>query len=321
MKKTFTIIVSLVAIMALFISCSGREGGSPRGRQFLTIKTSAIGGTWHASGAAWAKLINQNSNYIAVNSTSPGLEFETMQRLRDGTVQLGFAGTSTAYFGRVGGRIWDEPIDIVALFATHPGIFNVVALDAPGIESLRDLRGRTIATYAPGNYWGDMALDLLALHGVTPDNSRIMRIMKNDSARMLADGQIDAIFHKYGFGHGTLRQLSTARRIKFVEGEPLLMQQWLDRNPFFTTVTFGAEFGVANAEQLVSNYVAIAHGSLPEETAYLVTKIWFENRPWLLETLPNITPHINWNNPRDGVTIPFHPGAVRYFREVGLWID
>lgn len=322
MKKFTKIVVSLMIVMALFFSCSGKESNNSstsKGKKFLQIKSSGIGGTWHACGAAWAKLISENSNYIAVNSTSPGLEFETMQKLRDGTVDLGFAGTSTAYFGRVGGKIWPDPIDIVALFCTQPGIFNVVGLDLPGVNTISDLKGKTITTYTEGNYWGDMALELLEIHGVTPANSKIMRIMKNDSARMLSDGQVDFIIHKYGYGHGTLKQLATARKIKFIEGDPDKMKIYLERNPFFDTVPFGEEFGVGNAQQLVSNYVAITIGSLHEDIAYLVTKIWFENKAYLLETLPSITPYINWSDPTEQVTIPFHPGAIKYFKEVGLW--
>ena len=322
MKNFSKIVFSLIIVLALLLSCSGGSSDkSSKQRNFLQIKTSGIGGTWHACGAAWAKIITENSNFIAVNSTSPGLEFETMQKLRDGTVQLGFSGTSTAYFGRIGGKVWADPIDIVALFATQPGIFNVVALDLPGINSLSDLKGKTICTYTEGNYWGDMAIQLLELHDVTQENSRIMRIMKNDSARMLSDGQVDAIFHKYGYGHGTLKQLATARKIKFLAAAPDKMAEYLKLNPFFRTVSFGEEFGVANAEQLVSNYVAIAHGSLPEDIAYLVVKIWFENKDYLMQTLPNIAPWIPWDNPKEDVTIPFHPGAIKYFKEVGLWKD
>ncbi|MCL2294002.1 MAG: TAXI family TRAP transporter solute-binding subunit [Spirochaetes bacterium] len=317
MKKISIIVLSLVIVMALFISCHGGTERAPR--EFLQISTSAIGGTWHASGAAWAQLISQNSHFIAVNSTSPGLEFETMQRLEVGQVQLGFSGIGTAHLGRIPGKIWDEGVDVVALFATHPGFMNLIILDTPAITSVRDLRGRTIATYTSGNYWGDMAITFLELHGVTQENSRIMRIMKNDSARMLSDGQIDAIFHKYGHGHGTLRQLSTARRVRFLEGEPDLTEIFLSKYPFFRVEAFGDEFGIPNALQLVSNYVAITHSSLPKETAYLVTRIWFENRPFLMNALPNIAPWLPWDNPQQDVTIPFHPGAIRYFKEVGLW--
>ncbi len=324
MKNFTKILITFLISMMLFFSCSGKEQGSAnssssKSKKFIQIKTSAIGGTWHACGAAWAKLISENTDYIAVNSASPGLEFETMQKLKDGTVDLGFAGTSTAYYGWKGGTIWEQPIDLVALFATQPGILNVVGLDQPGINTISDLKGKTIATYPEGNYWGDMVLELLALHDVTPANSRIMRIMKNDSARMLADGQVDCIIHKYGYGHGTLKQLAASRKIKFIEGDPDKMKVYLEKNPFFKTVSFGDEFGVANAQQLVSNYVAITMASFPEDLAYLVTKIWFENKQYLLETLPSITPYINWDDPTEGVTIPFHPGAIKYFKEVGLW--
>ncbi|MCQ2603444.1 MAG: TAXI family TRAP transporter solute-binding subunit [Spirochaetia bacterium] len=333
MKKFFRTCVILIAILMLTTACSKKaettevsssDSSAPVAapapqKKFLQIKTSAIGGTWHACGAVWAKLISENTPYIGVNSASPGLEFETMQKLKEGTVDLGFAGTSTAYYGWKGGVIWEEPIDLVALFATQPGILNFVGIDKPGINTLKDLKGKTIATYPVGNYWGDMVLEILALHGVTEENSRIMRIMKNDSARMLADGQVDCIVHKFGYGHGTLKQLAASRKIKFIEGDPDIMKAYLEKNKFFKTVPFGEEFGVANAEQLVSNYVAITMASLPDEIAYEVTKIWFENKDYLNKTLPSIAPYINWDDPTDGVTIPFHPGAIKYFKEVGLW--
>lgn len=63
---------------------------------FLQIKSSAIGGTWHACGSAWANLICSRSGYVAANSVSPGLEFETMEKLKEGKVDIGFAGTSMA---------------------------------------------------------------------------------------------------------------------------------------------------------------------------------------------------------------------------------
>lgn len=325
MKKKLKTIAMVVIVMSLLISCSGKDGkttssdSESKQKKFLQIKTSAIGGTWHACGAVWAKLISENTEYITVNSASPGLEFETMQKLNDGSVDLGFAGTSTAYYGWKGGTIWEEPIDLVALFATQPGILNAVGLDQPGVNTLSDLKGKTITTYPEGNYWGDMVIDLLELHGVTEENSKIMRIMKNDSARMLADGQVDAIIHKYGYGHGTLKQLAAARKIKFIGGDTDKMNIYMQENPFFKTVPFGEEFGVASSQQLVSNYVVITMASFPEDLAYEVTKIWFENKDYLIETLPSVAPYINWDDPTDGVTIPFHPGAIKYFKEIGLW--
>lgn len=319
MKKiVIAVLISVILVSTGFAAGKSEEGQSKQ-RKFLQIKTSAIGGTWHACGAAWAKLISDNTDFIAVNSASPGLEFETMQRLKDGTVQIGFSGTSTAYYGWKGGYIWDDPIELRALFATQPGIFNVVGLDQPGINTISDLKGKTITTYPVGNYWGDMAIDLLKMHGVTSENSRIMRIMKDESARMLADGQVDAIIHKYGYGHGVLKQLVATRPIKFIEGDPKIMKTYLEQNPFFATVPFGEEFGVKNAEQLVSNYMVIVMDNLPDDIAYLVTKIWFENKDYLLKTLPSITPYINWEDPTEGVAMPFHPGAIKYFKEVGLW--
>ncbi len=287
--------------------------------KFLHIKSSAIGGTWHACGSAWANLICRDSEYIAANSISPGLEFETMRKLRDGKVEIGYAGTSMADMAYRGGIFWDKPLKgLRALFATQPGVLNFIVHNDSEVKSLSGLKGKKIATYSEGNFWGDFVIELLKLHGVDEKNSEILRMMKNDSADLFIDREIDAVIHKFGYGHGTLKKICDSSDIRFLEGNPDIIREVLVRYPYFRLTLFGEEVGAENAYQLVSNYLTVCMEDLPEETAYEVTKIWFENREYLIDLLPTITSRINWNNPAEGVTIPFHKGAVRYFREKEL---
>jgi TRAP transporter TAXI family solute receptor len=264
-------------------------------------------------------LISSNSEYIAVNSISPGLEFETMQKLKAGKVDIGFSGTSMAEMAYRGGVFWKKPVKgLRALFATQPGILNFIAHKNSGINSISDLKGKRIATYSDGNYWGDFVIELLNLHGVNSDNSTILRIMKNDSTRMFINREIDAVIHKFGYGHGKLKEICKTADIEFLEGDPDIMNEFLEKYPSFRLILFGEENGAENTLQLVNSYMTICMEDLPDETAYEITKIWYENRDYLINLLPTIASYINWDNPAEGVTIPFHDGAIKYFKEKGL---
>ncbi len=92
--KPFYILISCL----LIFSCSDSKNNTNNADKkygdwnFLQIKSSAIGGTWHACGSAWANLICSRSGYVAANSVSPGLEFETMEKLKEGKVDIGLQG-------------------------------------------------------------------------------------------------------------------------------------------------------------------------------------------------------------------------------------
>ncbi len=142
--------------------------------------------------------------------------------------------------------------------------------------------------------------------------------MKNDSADLFIKKQVDAVIYKFGYGHGTLKKICESAEIEFLNGDPDIMQDILVKYPYFRLVMFGEEYGSEGAYQLVNNYLTLCMADLPEEAAYEVTKIWFENREYLIEILPDIASRINWENPAEGVTIPIHSGALKYFKEKGL---
>ena len=142
--------------------------------------------------------------------------------------------------------------------------------------------------------------------------------MKNDATRMFIDEKADCLIYSFGHGHANLKEMVASRNIKFIFGDLKHVDPWLEKYPYFTYYMFGSEFGIEDEDQLVSPFFTIAMASMPEEQAYLFTKLWYENWDYLLEVLPNNVPFINKENPMAGVPIPIHPGALRYFKEAGI---
>lgn len=287
--------------------------------KFLRIKSSSLGGSWYAGGAAWAKLITDNTDYIAINVASPGLDNESLKRLARKEAELVFLTGPGAYNAYKGvPPTWKKPQDIRGLFGLWPGVMNAIVLADSKFKTLQDLKGASIATYVPGDVNGEQVLSLLKHHGVTEDNTKTYRIMKSDATRMFIDKRVDAIVFYFGYGHANLKEISTSRKVRFLPPDPEMVKGFLEENPFYYIGDFGDEFGVPNAKQLIGPYLTACRADAPEDLIYEITKAWFENLDWLKKVLPSNIPYMNVKDPKAGVPLPLHPGAVKYFKEKGM---
>ncbi len=314
MKKKSFLIVILIFISAMLFA----SGKTEEKKEFVQIKSSAIGGSWYAGGAAWAKLITDNTKFIATNSASPGLANESMQRMQEGKAQLAFVDGLPAYNAYKGLAPWDKPVEVRAMFGLWPGVFNIMVYENSGIKDLYGLKGKSIATYVDGDPNGDSFLELLAWHGVTPQNTKIYRVMKNDATRMFIDGTVDCLVYLFGHGHANLKEITSSRKIRFIFADQKLADQFVAKYPYYTYEPFGSEFGVPDANQFISPYFTACMASMPDEQAYLFTKVWWENWDFLMEVLPANMPWVNKKDPVQGIPIPIHPGSAKYFKEIGL---
>jgi len=287
--------------------------------KFLRIKSSSLGGSWYAGGAAWAKLITDNTDYIAINVASPGLDNESLKRLARKEADLVFLTGPGAYNAYKGAPpTWKKPQDIRGLFGLWPGVMNAIVLGNSKFQTLQDLKGASIATYIPGDVNGEQVLSLLKHHGVNEDNTKIYRIMKSDATRMFIDKRVDAIVFYFGYGHANLKEISTSRKIRFLPPDPEMVKGFIEENPFYYIGDFGDEFGVPNAKQLIGPYLTAARADAPVDLIYEITKAWFENLDWLKKVLPSNIRYMNVKDPTAGVPLPLHPGAVKYFKEKGM---
>ena len=294
--------------------------GEANAAKFVRIKSSSLGGTWYACGAAWSKLITDNyPEYIAINVASPGLDQETVKRIGRKEAELGILTAIGSYNGFHGvPPAYKEPQPIRACFGIWPGIINAVVLKDSKFKKLQDLKGAKIALNPPGDITGEQMLELLKHHGVTEKNSKFYRVLKADSVRMFIDKRLDCVITYFGHGHALLKEMVSSRGIRFLPPHQAMLKPFLKENPYYTLQEFGDEFGVPNELQLVSRYVNVCRSDLPDDMVYKFTKVWFENLEWLKKVLPANIPYINVKNPRDGVIIPLHPGAEKYFKEVGI---
>jgi TRAP transporter TAXI family solute receptor len=314
-SKPSSLLVGILFLALTLIALPGPASAT----DFIRIKSSSLGGSWYAGGAAWAKLISDNTDFVAINVASPGLDNESLKRLARNETDLVFLTGPGAYNAYKGvPPTWKEPQDIRGLFGLWPGVMNVVVMADSDFKSIQDLKGASVATYVPGDVNGEQVLGLLGAHGVTEDNTKMYRIMKADATRMFIDKRVDAIAFYFGYGHANLKEISTSRKIRFLPPDSEMVKSFMKANPFYYIGDFGEEFGVPNAPQLIGPYLTACRADAPEDMIYKVTKAWFENQDWLKKVLPANLPYMNVKDPAAGVPLPLHPGALKYFKEAGL---
>jgi TRAP transporter TAXI family solute receptor len=202
----------------------------------------------------------------------------------------------------------------------------VVALEGKGIEKISDLKGKRVSTGAPGSGTEVMGLRLLEAAGLNPDKDvRRDKLSVSESAGALKDGKIDAFLWVGGIPTASVLDLAATPgvRIKLIPHGDLVAKMREKYGPIYATGVIPAKTYPGQKKDVsiaVVWNILVCHESLPENLVYSVAKVFLEHRNELVAVHKDAS-YITLQNQASGESpIPFHPGALRYFKEKGLKI-
>jgi hypothetical protein len=213
--------------------------------------------------------------------------------------------------------------ELRAICSIHPESVTLVASAASGIEDLADIEGKRINIGNPGSGHRSNAADILGAAGIDLDSDIQAEGMKAaESPKMLQDGRIDAFFYTVGHPNGAITEASAGRvpvRIVPITG----MESLIERHPYYARSRIPASLypKTTNEEDIETIGVMttlVTSTDVPEQVVYEITKAIFEN----LDSFRQMHPAFADLNPGEmvgnGISIPHHDGARRYFLEAGL---
>lgn len=306
----------------------------------VLIGTGGIGGVYFYYGTAVAEILTK-SGVVQAQAMQSGGSIENLMLLRDRTDAargIYYCGTALpdatlmAYQGEE--RFQGKPVPVRILFTMYPNYFHVVTTEGGGIRVLQDLKGKRVSTEVPGGIIEYEARVLMsaALPGFDPrvHFAKWERIRVAESAQMLSEGNLDAFFWSGGLPTGSILELSgsLSRKGKRLYLVPLAKEstpvQVLMRR--FPGVV---DTGIIPKSVYNTRYdtptltfwnVFVCPASLPEDLAYAMVKAVFENLPTLYTAVAPARDTNLENAVRSrGGKVPYHEGAVRFFREKGVW--
>jgi TRAP transporter TAXI family solute receptor len=314
------LVITLSLITSTFFSATSFAGSTKE----YTFGSGSASGIWYPCAVAMSKLINENvAGYHVTAVTTPGAARENILRTHRGEMELGWAIPDFLYAAYNGNKpLFKEKKDILGWFQSYPALITIVARKATGIEKIADLKGKKIAVGTPGcNNQLDADNIIFPAHGLYPDKDYAsVKVRFPEAVQKMIDGHIDAVCFYMGIGSPGFVQMAESVKLNFIPIEESAKAKIKEMEPafFFGYLPKGTYKGVDEpVEQVMMNYSLFCSAKLSEDFMYKATKAVFENLDYVT-SVNSAFKSTALQNVYNGMTIPVHPGAERYFKEKGI---
>ncbi|MEM2634472.1 MAG: TAXI family TRAP transporter solute-binding subunit, partial [Nitrososphaerales archaeon] len=202
---------------------------------------------------------------------------------------------------------------------------------ATGIKSYYDLKGKRVSTGAPASGTEYKAFRMLEAHGIKPEDfSKWERLGAAESAAALKDGKIDAYCWSGGLPTGSVTDLAVALQLK---GDSIYLVPFVDEKAlkyidekwpglyYPAKIPKGTYPGLIEDIQTTAlDNLFVCHADLSEDAAYKIVKAVFDNIKDL-HAVHTAAKETTLEKAPTSKAIPYHPGAIKYYKEKGVWKD
>ncbi|MBM7855087.1 TRAP transporter TAXI family solute receptor [Desulfohalotomaculum tongense] len=327
MRKSLLLLFTLVLAVSLVTVGCGGTGKDDRGGtevKNLLMATGGTGGTYYPLGGAIADVWSQKIEGVKVTVQSTGASVENIRLLSSGETDLAMAMNGVAQAAWKGeGDFKGSPVNNIAgAGVIYPEIMQVIAPKDSGIKTIADLKGKRVSIGPVGSGTASSAVKILQAYGIDPDKD-IKKFQDTfaDAARKIKDGNLDAAFAVLAVPAANIVDITTAVPVNIVDIEGEGLKKLLESEPAFSPFEIPA--GTYEGEDEVGHTVAqwaslYVPADMDEDLVYNLTKNMYEN----IETIASAHARgnqISLDNAVKGFApVPLHPGAEKYFKEVGV---
>nr|WP_281966874.1 TAXI family TRAP transporter solute-binding subunit [Roseovarius nanhaiticus] len=321
-----------VAMMAVGTVATAQEP------QFFRIGTGGTSGTYYPIGGLIANAISNppgsrpcdeggSCGYpgLIASALSANGSVANINAIAGGTLESGFSQSDVATWAQTGTGIWEgrDAVDNLRAIANlYPETIHLVASADSGISSVSDLAGKTVSLDEPGSGTLVDARIILGAYGLSEDDIDAAFLKPDQAADRMRDGAMDAFFFVGGFPAGAIAELASQEDIVLVPISGAEAEAVTGEYTFFAenVVPGGTYEGVADDVTTLSVGAQwVTSADQPEDLIYGITAaLWNENTRKLLDSGHQKGKEITAETALDGVGIPLHPGAEKFYREKGL---
>ncbi|HEY7677121.1 MAG TPA: TAXI family TRAP transporter solute-binding subunit [Candidatus Methylomirabilis sp.] len=292
----------------------------------LSIATGGTGGVYYPLGGAMAALISKSIPGVEATAEVTAGSVDNMKLLHAGKVGLALTLPDIALDAAQGKlRGLSEQVAVRTLAATYPNYMHIVTVEGTGIRTVTDLKGKRVSTGAPGSGTEIKALRVLEAYAITTKDLRSQdRLGVAESAGALKDRKIDAFVWDGGLPTAAVLDLAatpgtTIHLVPHGDAVPKMVAKY---GPlyFAAPIPKGTYPGqTEDSSSAVVTNLLVVHERLDEGLAYQITKLVLE-RTGDLVAVHKVAKDITLKGAVLGSPVPFHPGALRYYKEKGVTV-
>jgi uncharacterized protein len=289
----------------------------------ISLATGGTGGVYYPLGGGFAALVSKNIPGIEATAEVTTASVDNMKLLHADRVAMALTQSdiaSDAYQGKMKGL--NEKVGVRAISALYSNYMHIVALDGSGIKTINDLKGKRVSTGAPGSGTEVKGLRVLEAYGISPKDLKSQdRLGASESVAAMKDRRIDAFIWDGGLPTASILDLAATPGIKvhLIPHGDAVAKMTAKYGPvyFVGTIPKGTYGGMETDVQVaaLTNLLTV-HERMDEALAYQITKVLLERTAELV-AVHKAAQEITLKSAVVGSPIPFHPGALRYYKEKG----
>jgi len=309
------IVTCLVMVLALTMT------GVANATEYLGLATGGTTGTYYALGGEIAALWMANIPDLDVTAQSTGGSKANIILINDGEAELATVQNDVMYYAYQGDKDFfdGQVIDsFTAIGALYPELVQIVVAADSGIKTVAELKGRNVSVGAVGSGVYFNAVQVLENAGLTLDDISAHYYSFDESATAFQNQQIDAFFVTSGLPNTSIIEVANKRDVNLLGLDEASLKALMEKYSFYVPVVVPAGTYNGMAEDVTVpavSAVLICKKDLSEDLVYQLTKVLFEKKGDLTHAKKEL---ISAESAVKGVPVPFHPGAERYFTELGL---
>lgn len=294
-------------------------------RKFISIATGGTGGVYFVYGGALASLITKNIKDVEATAEVTAASVANMQLIQAKKADLAFTLADTLYDAFFGLEVFKATgaVKTFALAVLYTNFTHVGTIEGTGITKVEDLKGKRVSTGAPGSGTEVIANRILQAYGIDPEKDITRaRLGIAETVAAMQDRKIDAFIWSGGVPTGAVLSLAKTPGIKLKllphsEAVAVLNKKW--SGLYFETVIPKGPYGLAEDVPVVGVFnVLVARDGIEDELAYQIIQLMFDRQEDLIKAHPEAR-NLTLKTAIVGSPVPFHPGAIRFYCEKGVW--
>jgi uncharacterized protein len=313
MNKVFSVCVAVFFMLGAVASVQAADN--------LVLATGGTAGTYYPFGGAMAKIWNSKIKDMNVTAQTSGASAENVRLINKKEVELALVQSDTLDFAFNAKEAFKEPLKGMSVIATlYPEIVQVVVAAGSPVKSFADLKGKKVGVGAPGSGTEANFRQLMDAYGMKKGDVNEQYLSFSESAEAFKDKHIDAFIVTAGIPNAGIMDVSSQNEIRILDIPADVAAKLTQKYPFLAAVKVPANTykgQTADVATVAVNAVLIVGNQLKPEMVYNLTKALFENQAELASAHAK-GKEVNLKYAVQGVSIPFHPGAVKYYKEKGL---
>ena len=293
-------------------------------QQNIAIATGGTGGVYYPMGGGMANVLSKHLPGVEATARVTGGSVDNLKLIGSQQSEVALTMVDAALTALKGeDKFKGNPVDVRTLMVLYPNRMHVVSVEGRGINTMADLKGKRVSTGFPGSATEVMAFRVIEAAGLDRDKDmKRERLGVAESTNALKDGKIDAYFWVGGLPTAAVTDLGATPgvTIKLVDTAGLTDKMNAKYGNLYSKGVIPAKTypgQTADNNIAVVQNILVANAKMSDKMAYDIVKTLIEKKPELVAVHREAENFAIENQTKNNTTIPWHPGAEKYFKEKG----